>query len=70
MPLDTKQLSDRELWASMETGDLWLDAKLHEVWFYLYSNRHLCIPESWQNTMQEFHAEVCRVVTCPQLARS
>ena len=30
--------SDREIFASLDTGDLWLDARVHECFLYLYGS--------------------------------
>ena len=47
----------------METGDIALDANLPDVWRYLFANRHLSIPDSWQNTMNEFNKELQKIDT-------
>ena len=33
-------LTDRELFQQMATADLWLESRIHEVFFYLYGCRH------------------------------
>ena len=50
--------TDRELFMSLPTGDTWPDADMVRVWAYLYMNRKLAIPTSWQSTMNAFHAEL------------
>ena len=52
------QESDREIFDSMQLGDPWGDAEMVEVWCYLYKNKHLLVPSSWQSTMAAFHEEL------------
>ena len=39
----------------MPLGDTWPEAELIQTWAYLYRNKHLKIPDSWQSTLKEFH---------------
>ena len=32
--------SDKEIFAALETGDLWLDARVHETFLYLYGSKN------------------------------
>lgn len=47
--------TDKELFESLDLGDVWPEAELVQVWFYLYRNSHLRIPDSWSNTMEKFN---------------
>ncbi|CAL1131728.1 unnamed protein product, partial [Cladocopium goreaui] len=47
--------TDKELFQSMPLGDTWPEAELIQTWAYLYRNKHLKIPDSWQSTLKEFH---------------
>lgn len=60
--------TDRELFEQMEIGDVWAEAELIQVWSYLYRNRHLTIPESWQSTMKSFNHMLMEIVS--QLAHT
>lgn len=51
-------LTDRELFAEAPLGDVWWDASLPSVWSYLWGNRKLSIPDSWHDTMEQFHTEL------------
>eukprot|EP00435_Cladocopium_sp_Y103_P017743 s3978_g4.t1 len=51
-------LSDRELFEKYPMQDLFLDGKLHECFFYVYSHEALNIPDSWMDTMATFHREL------------
>ena len=50
--------TDRELFCSLELGDMWPDAELAELWAYLYGNKKLSVPPSWQATMAHFNQEL------------
>lgn len=50
--------TDRELFENEPLGDLWWDAKMPWVFEYLYHNRKLNIPESWEATMETFRKEL------------
>ena len=51
----TDQLgTDRELFVQLSDDDLWLDAKLPDVLFYLAKNKHLRIPASWHHDMTAY----------------
>ena len=51
-------MTDRELFDAMAIGDHWPEAELIQVWAYLYRNKRLCIPSSWQPTLEKFNADV------------
>lgn len=55
--------TDRELFMQMCDEDLWLDAKLPDVLFYVYSNKHLVIPSSWESCMVDYINHVKKEVT-------
>ena len=50
--------SDRELFESLDLGDLWIDAKLADTYLYVRENRHVEIPESWRMTIANFDMEL------------
>lgn len=53
IPVD-RTLSDRQMFNQMSNSDLWLDAGLPEVLGYLWSNKYLRIPDSWNDCMTEY----------------
>ena len=53
--------SDMELFDSMPLGDPWLDAELHHVFFYLYSSKHLVVPDSWMAVMSKFNDDLIKL---------
>lgn len=53
--------SDRQLFQKLETGDLWIDARMPEVWHYLYTSKHVSIPLSWQHAMSTFNDEIIQI---------
>ena len=58
---------DKELFDSMAMGDPWADAEMVQVWSYLYKNKKLLIPASWQSTMAAFNDELRASVPRMQL---
>ena len=46
--------TDRELFEAMPSQDNWVDARMHEVIMYIASNKHLRVPDSWQDTMSAY----------------
>ncbi|CAE7729301.1 unnamed protein product [Symbiodinium sp. CCMP2592] len=50
--------TDKELFVAMELGDTWAESEMIEVWAYLLANKNLCVPESWQSTVDAFDAEL------------
>ena len=54
--------SDRELFESLDMGDVWIDANLAKTYFYLRENTHLEIPESWKMTIANFDMELFAAV--------
>lgn len=57
--------TDRELFVNLPTGDIWPEAEVVQVWTYLYNNRHLKVPDSWQRTLADFHQTVMDAVLAP-----
>ncbi|CAE7236796.1 unnamed protein product, partial [Symbiodinium sp. CCMP2456] len=51
-------MTDKGLFESLPLGDSWPDAEMIEVWAYLYKNKKLMIPSSWQSTMDAFNSEL------------
>ena len=47
-------LSDVELFTALPMKDLWEDAELPSVYFYLRRNRYLMVPESWEDAIHDF----------------
>ena len=48
-------LTDKEIFAGLPRGDLWIDSRIHEVFLYLYSSKylqlhglHICLHEKPQ----------------------
>ena len=62
MKIDRK-LTDRELFEKMPLGDVWVDAKMHLVWKYIYSSKYVTIPSSWESAMRQFDSELTAAVT-------
>ena len=57
-------LSDRELFETMDLGDIWEDARLSRTYFYARNNRHLEIPDSWKSTIENFDRELSARALC------
>ena len=57
-----RKLTDRELFQQMPLGDVWVDAKMHLVWKYIYSSKYVTIPSSWENAMRQFDSELTAAV--------
>jgi len=68
MKIDRK-LTDRELFEKMPLGDVWVDAKMHLVWKYIYSSKYVTIPSSWESAMRQFDSELTAAVTIPEDVR-
>ena len=62
-PEVNSRATDRELFEQQPLGDLWWDAELPQVFFYLLQNKNLQIPDSWLSTMKNFQEEVSAVRT-------
>ena len=54
----SQAVSDKELFNSLSLGDTWPDGDLGAVWGYLWRNKKLLVPLSWQSTMEAFNEEV------------
>ena len=52
--------TDRELFESLPLGDPWIDGKMHMVWKYIYTSKHVSIPPSWENAMKKFDDELTK----------
>ena len=52
--------TDRELFESLPLGDVWIDGKMHLVWKYMYTSKHVSIPASWENAMKIFDDELTK----------
>ena len=50
--------SDRELFEELETGDAWVDADLHKVYWYLRTCKHTEIPSSWSSAFARLDDEL------------
>ena len=51
-------LSDVELFKALPMKDLWEDADLPAVYFYLRRNKYLMIPPSWEDAISQFDKEL------------
>ncbi|CAE7401330.1 unnamed protein product, partial [Symbiodinium necroappetens] len=62
--------SDKEIFASLPTGDLWLDARVHETFLYLYGSKNCVIPDSWVGVMESFKDDVVQKACGDERLRS
>ena len=44
--VNSRQLTDKELFSNLPVGDVWVDSGIHMVFMYLYGCKHLQLP-SW-----------------------
>lgn len=51
-------LTDRELFSTMPMENVWWDAKLPQLYWYLRQFPTLSIPESWSSAIQQFEQEL------------
>ena len=51
-------MTDRGLFESMVTGDVWVDAGLPQAFLYLIKNKRCHIPNEWEQTMANFVSEM------------
>ena len=51
-------LTDRELFSTMPMENVWWDAKLPQLYWYLRQLPTLSIPESWSSAIQQFEQEL------------
>ena len=61
-PVDLR-MTDKDIFLTLPMGDVWVDAKMPEVWSYLYGSKYVEIPDSWQFAMKQFHNEVMETAT-------
>ncbi|CAE7327555.1 unnamed protein product [Symbiodinium sp. KB8] len=61
-------LSDVELFKALPMKDLWEDADLPAVYFYLRRNKYLMIPPSWEDAISQFDKELDAKVAEANLA--
>ena len=52
------QETDRSLFMKMDLGDPWLDSGLRRAWNYIYRNKYLRIPPSWEEAIEQFDTEL------------
>lgn len=57
IPVNPKT-SDRRLFSELPLGDPWMDSGLPMIWAYIYKNKHLKVPDSWDQCIQEFNQEL------------
>ena len=55
-------LSDRNIFERMPLGDVWLESKMHLAWGYIYNNKHMVVPPSWQSAIETFNKELLEKV--------
>ena len=60
--VDSKS-SDHQLFRALALDDTWPDAELVQLWSYLYGNKQLLIPATWQSTMAELNAQLLDTAT-------
>ena len=51
-------LSDVELFKALPRNDMWEDAELPAVYFYLRRNKYLMLPSSWEDAINRFDLEL------------
>ena len=51
-------LSDVEIFAAMPMKDMWEDAEMPSVYFYLRKNKYLMIPSCWEDAISSFEAQL------------
>ena len=56
-------LSDLQIFESLPLGDIWEDASLASVYFYIRGNPHLVVPNSWAACIEAFDVELDRKAT-------
>lgn len=64
-PVNLKK-TDRELFDQLPVGDCWIDARMPEVWSYIFNSKYVCIPETWKTTMDKFNFELQNIVASLQ----
>ena len=55
--IDTKK-SDRELFEELSLDDVWEDAKLVDIYFYLRASKKTQIPDSWVQVFEALDAQL------------
>ena len=59
--IDPKK-TDLQVFRSLDNTDPWVDAKLPQMFLYLYENKKLTIPSEWQPAMEQFRSEMMNYV--------
>ncbi|CAE7578512.1 unnamed protein product [Symbiodinium sp. CCMP2456] len=57
-------LSDVELFNALPMKDMWEDAELPSVYFYLRRNKYCMVPPSWEDAIHSFDKELDAKVNC------
>ena len=57
-PIVDGRLTDQQMFQRLELGDVWRDAQLVDVFFYLLQSNTLVIPDTWHKTMMDFKLEL------------
>ena len=52
------RLTDQQMFKQLPVNDVWREAKLTDVFFYLLQNEKLAIPDSWLATIMDFKKEL------------
>ena len=52
------RLTDQQMFKQLPLNDVWREAKLTDVFFYLLQNEKLAIPDSWLATIMDFKKEL------------
>ena len=59
---DIPQASDVTIFTSLPMGDIWQDAKLQDVFWYLIHNKRLQVPPLWVEPLRAFKEELREVL--------
>ena len=51
-------LSDVEIFAALPMKDMWEDAEMPSVYFYLRKNKYLMIPSCWEDAISSFETQL------------
>lgn len=50
--------TDRSIFEALPLGDVWIESKMHLAWAYIYNNKYMVVPDSWQTAIQSFNKEL------------